>query len=132
MRFLRKVNPSNDDRCFPKLHNHTSDLRYFYVLLEYIPGRDLHAAIESRSPVVFGSASTLVTFFKRLFDCVGVMHSRRVVHADLKPANVMLREDGSPVIIDFDDAVDDRHKASFRGTKFYIDPALIDEQFSKP
>ena len=39
--------------------------------------------------------------FRQLLDAVGAAHDRGVVHRDLKPGNVMIREDGVPMLMDF-------------------------------
>ena len=61
------------------------------LVRSWIPGTALH------------SARTLPRdFFERLEDLVRALHDRRVCHNDLhKEANVLVRPDGSPALVDF-------------------------------
>jgi serine/threonine protein kinase len=44
---------------------------------------------------------TLLTIFRRLCTPLGLIHGQGIVHGDLKPANVFVRPDGTPVLMDF-------------------------------
>jgi len=64
-------------------------------LREYVEGERLDAAGPLRAE-----------FFSRLRDLVGKVHARGVAHNDLaKEANILVRPDGSPVLLDFQLAV---------------------------
>ncbi|RYE82444.1 MAG: hypothetical protein EOO65_05485, partial [Methanosarcinales archaeon] len=70
------------------------------------------------------------------------LHSLGIVHADLKPCNVMLNRNGTAQLVDFGWAVQRAHDASatvashklMRGTAVYMDPALaaVNGSSSKP
>ncbi|MEM8616389.1 MAG: serine/threonine-protein kinase [Pseudomonadota bacterium] len=67
----------------------------FYIVMEYIDGRPLSDV---------GAASTIkdrLATFDTILDAVAYAHRNGVVHRDLSPANILLREDGVVKVIDF-------------------------------
>ena len=81
--------------------------------MEYIPCGDLRDRL--RNPM---SIDESLYYLRTIAEALRVIHVFGILHRDLKPANVMLREDNSPVLIDFglarrslDDAQHDRRRA---------------------
>ena len=72
-------------------------------------------------------------FFKALERLVRDMHSRNVAHMDLRyRRNIMVREDGSPGLIDFQDHVRLEHMpAGLRGLLESVDLAGVYKHWSK-
>lgn len=68
-----------------------------YLVSEWIAGEPLEPLIE-RGPVPPEQA---VRIAAAIADALHSVHQQDVVHHDLKPANVILRPDGSAVLIDF-------------------------------
>ncbi|MEM7306845.1 MAG: serine/threonine-protein kinase [Planctomycetota bacterium] len=69
----------------------------------------------------------LLLMVERIAMAVHVAHEQGVVHRDLKPSNILMRTDGTPVVIDFglaSDALDDRVTTTGRrlGTPAYMAP----------
>ena len=67
-----------------------------YLAMEYIPCGDLRDRL--RNPL---SIDESLYYLRSLAEALRVIHVFGILHRDLKPANVMLREDNSPVLIDF-------------------------------
>jgi serine/threonine protein kinase len=70
-----------------------------YLVMRYEQGRTLHEQIrkhrgELRESFVRG-------VFARLLSGLRVVHANKLLHLDIKPSNIYLRTDGSPVLIDF-------------------------------
>jgi hypothetical protein len=66
---------------------------------ELIDGETLVEVVENNGPLV---PSQLAWLAQHLAKAVHVIHEAGVIHRDIKPTNVMLRNDGSgPVLIDF-------------------------------
>jgi hypothetical protein len=65
-------------------------------LYEWVDGVDLHGQ-EGRLPAV-----ALIDLGRRLSEALALLHEREIVHRDIRPANIILRDsDFSPVLIDF-------------------------------
>ena len=67
-----------------------------YLVMEYIPCGDLRDRL--RNPL---SIDESLYYLRAIAEALRVIHVFGILHRDLKPANVMLREDNSPVLIDF-------------------------------
>lgn len=69
-----------------------------YYSMEYLESGDLDHYIKQHGPL---SELTAFRFAKQISLALQYMHSKHMLHFDLKPQNVMLRNDGSAVLIDF-------------------------------
>ena len=69
----------------------------FYYSMEYLSGGSLDAKVRG---VGMPEAEALPLIAK-IGDALSYMHGQKMIHLDLKPGNVVLQDDGSPVIIDF-------------------------------
>ena len=69
-----------------------------HLIEDFVEGADLADALATESPWTTQRASE---FFAQLSDGLAALHSIGVVHRDLKPRNIRVRRDGTPVIIDF-------------------------------
>jgi len=72
-----------------------------YMVMEYERGVNLEQAIDAG--LVFGEAQ-LLGIVHPLLDGLEVVHGGGFIHRDIKPENVLLRKDGSPVLLDFGSA----------------------------
>ena len=68
-----------------------------YIVMEYLSGGTLAEKIQRGPMGVLQTVQTLAS----LADALAYSHSRGIVHRDFKPANVLLTEDGKPVLSDF-------------------------------
>lgn len=68
-----------------------------YLVMDYIDGASLHEYL-AQSP---GGLRERLQLFLRLCAAVDHAHRRLVLHRDLKPSNVIVRGDGTPVLLDF-------------------------------
>ncbi len=58
-----------------------------YIVMRYVPGRDLHALIKDDGPLPAQRAAAIVAQVAAALD---VAHAAGLVHRDVKPANVLL------------------------------------------
>jgi len=71
---------------------------YFYLITDFIPGPDVETILKNGQKP---DEETLTRWCVCLCQELSFIHSRSVVHHDLKPANIRLNADGDPVIVDF-------------------------------
>jgi len=69
-----------------------------YMVMEYVEGRTLEEVVATDGPLPEERVRALLL---SLTDGLSAMHAEDLLHRDVKPANVMVRVDGSPVLIDF-------------------------------
>ncbi len=80
-------------------HGETEDGRHF-LAMEWLTGHDLGAHLERHGPL---AAEDAVTLLRRLTEALAVAHARGVVHRDIKPGNIFLRDGrvDRPAVLDF-------------------------------
>lgn len=89
-----------DHPALPRLLHDGSHDEVPYLLLEHIDGPALDAALDEQGPMAPEDAALLGA---QILAGVADLHRRGLAHLDLKPANVVLR-DNRPVVIDFGSA----------------------------
>lgn len=71
-----------------------------YYAMEYVDGMSLDDLI-AKSPQGRLSLAKAIATVKQIGAALAFMHSKQMLHLDVKPGNVMMRGDGTPVLIDF-------------------------------
>ncbi|MBL4849380.1 MAG: protein kinase, partial [Planctomycetes bacterium] len=69
-----------------------------YLVMDLIPGRSLDELLAEEGPLDPREAVRIV---HALAGALAYAHQRSVLHRDLKPHNVILRQDGTPILTDF-------------------------------
>jgi serine/threonine protein kinase len=83
-----------------------------YMVMKYERGRTLQQYIQGNQGML--PEGLIRHVFSRLLTGLREVHSRRLLHLDIKPANIYIRTDGSPVLLDFGAA---RQVLTTRGSK---------------
>ena len=81
-----------------QVHRHFKDNGTAYMVLEYIEGETLSDLLKREGRLKSPRLHRLVT---ELLSGLEEMHSADYVHRDVKPSNIMLRKNGSSVLLDF-------------------------------
>ena len=95
-----------------------------FIVSEYIAGGSLADRIR-RGRMTWQEAVELIA---QVADAIGHAHSKGVVHRDLKPGNILLTNEGRPVVVDFGLALGDddfSYQASVCGTYHYMSPQQV-------
>ena len=69
-----------------------------YLAMPFIPGGSLKEYLEQHGPL---SPAEALGLFAPIAEALDYAHSRGIIHRDVKPANILLREDGRPLLADF-------------------------------
>jgi serine/threonine protein kinase/CheY-like chemotaxis protein len=141
LKVLRQVPDSGSDKHFDRFLqeyeliarvDHPNVVRIFdlgvaddhaYIAMEYCSG----GSLKRRITAGIGS-SQAYTWMRVLSDALRALHAVGIYHRDLKPTNIMFREDGSPVLIDFGLAKEAHLKGGITGsgaifgTPYYMSP----------
>jgi DNA-binding NarL/FixJ family response regulator len=83
-------------RAIAEIYDFGSQPHHLYLSMEYFPCGDLRDRL--RNPL---SVDESLYYLRTIAEALRVIHVFGILHRDLKPANVMLRDDNSPVLIDF-------------------------------
>jgi len=97
-RFLQesRINAQLTHPNIVQVHDVGAHDDYLYLVMEYLRGGDLNARLAAGMHI-----TELVQVAKDIGRALDHAHAKQVVHRDVKPENILFREDGSAVITDF-------------------------------
>ncbi|KAL5058728.1 hypothetical protein RYX36_030332 [Vicia faba] len=90
-----------DHPFLPTLYTHFETDRFSCLVMEYCPGGDLHN-LRQRQPGKHFSEYAARFYAAEVLLAIEYLHMLGVVYRDLKPENVLVREDGHIMLSDFD------------------------------
>lgn len=106
--------------------------RLIYFTEEFIKGRDLQAILANDGPL---SADDVITLGIQSVDAINGLWALRQVHRDIKPGNIMRRENGDFVLLDagfaFDVLGESLSAGMLVGTLKYFSPEQFDYSFRR-
>jgi serine/threonine protein kinase, bacterial len=83
----------------PTLYAYFQTAGQFYLVQELIEGETIRSRLQQ---IGILSESTVYEILVNLLPVLEYVHSKKIIHRDIKPDNIMLRQsDGQPVLIDF-------------------------------
>ncbi|WP_414589365.1 protein kinase domain-containing protein [Scytonema sp. PCC 10023] len=83
----------------PRLYAYFSENGQFYLVQEYIEGQTLASKLQEQGLMGESAVKEILTSILPVLEYV---HSKGIVHRDIKPDNILIRHaDGKPVLIDF-------------------------------
>ncbi|MBF0154935.1 MAG: DUF4115 domain-containing protein [Magnetococcales bacterium] len=69
-----------------------------YIVMEFEEGKNLRTHL-TQCPEM--SETEVLNIVRQLLDSLDMLHDKKYLHRDIKPENIIIRPDGSPVLIDF-------------------------------
>ena len=106
-----------------------------FIVMDYIEGKTLSACLAEWGKL---SAEETAALLKPVAAAIDYAHSQKVVHRDIKPGNVLIRNDGVPFVLDFGIAREIRETMtrvtgrSSGGTLLYMSPEQLHGRAPKP
>ena len=82
----------------PTLYAYFSLEEKFYLVQEWVEGDTLTGKIQQHG---LFRESSVREILSNILPVLEFVHSKRIIHRDIKPDNIILRHDGKPVLIDF-------------------------------
>ncbi|KAE8675890.1 Protein kinase PINOID 2 [Hibiscus syriacus] len=120
-----------DHPFVPTMYADFEASHYSCLVMEYCPGGDLYVA-RQRQPGKRFNLSSAKFYAAEILLALEYLHMMGIVYRDLKPENVLVREDGHVMLSDFDlsfkcDVVPEllRHKPNSEDTENYDSYCLI-------
>ncbi|KAL2251631.1 serine/threonine-protein kinase D6PKL1 [Sesamum indicum] len=123
-----------DHPFLPTLYTHFETDRFSCLVMEYCPGGDLHT-LRQRQPGKHFSEYAARFYAAEVLLALEYLHMLGVVYRDLKPENVLVRDDGHIMLSDFDlslrcavspTLIRSSALSSDRGAAFCVQPACIE------
>lgn len=99
---------------------------HIYIIMEFVSKVSLYDFIDAQG----GRLSEYIAkrIFYQLVQAVNYLHSKSIVHRDLKIQNILLQSINSVKLIDFGFACEDQKLKIFCGTPSYMAPEIVERQ----
>ncbi|CAN1146797.1 Serine/threonine-protein kinase D6PKL2 [Linum perenne] len=97
----REILQCLDHPFLPTLYSHFETEKFSCLVMEYCPGGDLHT-LRQRQPGKHFSERAVKFYIAEVLLALEYLHMLGIVYRDLKPENVLVRDDGHVMLSDFD------------------------------
>ncbi len=94
-----------NNKYIPKVYDFVIEDDVVYTVMDYIEGKSFDFYVKEN---IKFSQSDVIKWTKQILEALHYLHSRPphgILHADIKPANIMLTPEGEAVLIDFNIAL---------------------------
>jgi DNA-binding response OmpR family regulator len=113
-------------RHVARIFGHGNYENHAYLVMEFFEGGDLNKRLAGKAV----APAEALRFFRELMFALGDIHEKGILHRDLKPQNLMFREDGSLAVVDFGiakniAAADRTGQGEILGTPRYMSPEQV-------
>ena len=114
-----------DDHAVAEIYDFRVTSQYCYIAMEYFPLGHLGTQLDTRL-----APAEALHYAREIAHGLSIIHTAGVIHRDLKPGNIMLRDDDSVALIDFGISHSahvakrrpDGAQQEIAGTPYYISP----------
>ncbi|KAJ6848031.1 serine/threonine-protein kinase D6PKL1-like [Iris pallida] len=97
----REILQCLDHPFLPTLYTHFETDKFSCLVMEFCPGGDLHT-LRQRQPGKHFSEQAVKFYVAEVLLAMEYLHMLGIVYRDLKPENVLVRDDGHIMLSDFD------------------------------
>ena len=109
-----------------QIYDYGEDDELAYIVMELVNGESLHEHLSQRASYDLGEVGDII---RQLLDGLGHAHAAGVVHRDVKPANIMIDQDGRIKIGDFGIAHTEASELTQHGDVLGTPQYMAPEQF---
>ncbi|GMI72244.1 D6 protein kinase like 2 [Hibiscus trionum] len=97
----REILQSLDHPFLPTLYTHFETEKFSCLVMEFCPGGDLHT-LRQKQPGKYFPEQAVKFYVAEVLLALEYLHMLGIIYRDLKPENVLVREDGHIMLSDFD------------------------------
>ncbi|OMO64663.1 hypothetical protein COLO4_31947 [Corchorus olitorius] len=97
----REILQSLDHPFLPTLYTHFETEKFSCLVMEFCPGGDLHT-LRQKQPGKHFPEQVVKFYVAEVLLALEYLHMLGIIYRDLKPENVLVREDGHIMLSDFD------------------------------
>lgn len=113
-----------DHRNLPRIVDIIQENETIYIVMDYVEGEPLNKVLKEQGPQ---SYTKVIGWMIEVLEGLDYLHSQNppIIYRDMKPGNLMLKTDGSIIIIDFGIAREYKNNeedTTILGTKGYAPP----------
>jgi serine/threonine protein kinase len=87
-----------DHNSIVKIYEVSREKGLDFIAMEYVPGKNLKDIVASEGGV---DAARALRIIRSAAEAVQFIHAQGIIHRDIKPENIMVRPDGTAVLMDF-------------------------------
>ena len=117
----------------------------YYLIMEYVNGEDVRIYLKRMASQGADRDALILKLLRQAAEALDYAHDKRIVHKDIKPANLMVDQDGNLKLLDFglaakihstlsrakDSSFSDEDE-NFSGTLAYMSPEQLAGKWEKP
>ena len=94
-----------ENKYFPKPYYYRFNKLEKFFVAEYIEGKRL-----DKINVGDKHGEFKINFYNGMYKILKSLHKLKIIHRDIRPGNFIIKEDGTPVLVDFQFTVDENRK----------------------
>ena len=117
-RALARLDHDNVVRVFDVVE----DEGLLLIIMDFVEGRSLKQILDEDGAL---DPADAVDVARQVALALDHAHGARILHRDVKPGNIILREDGKAVLVDFGNAEEVGEAGERRGTAHYVAPEVF-------
>ena len=133
--WLRECQSQEDLQHGSIVRYYGGDARFLSLYMEHVDAQDLTAVPRWRSQATdefHGDRDDAMRILRDIGEALSYLHGRRLIHNDIKPANILYSPDRGAVLCDFGLSTPTAKAPAGGGTPYYVPPEFIGQKVRGP